>query len=86
MLALLLEQTLYSDKDKYLFKLSLTHFYTKQLSNKELISLVEMLSTFVTMSDLFPVYQDWVNHLKKELKDDDIRIAMAEERSERDTV
>ena len=73
---------MYSPRDKSEFKVALVRLQSKDLSQDELEVMSASLLTFLNSLGLMDVYWDWKNYLKKEFRDEEIRIAMLEEAAE----
>lgn len=66
--------------DKSLYKITYSQTYLKKLSQSETLSTIAMAFSFINKMELLSVYQDYCKAMIKELKDEDVRIAMLEER------
>ena len=66
--------------DKSLYKITYSQTYLKKLSQAETLSTIAMALSFINKMDLLSVYQDYCKAMIRELKDEDIRISMLQER------
>ena len=66
--------------DKSLYKITYSQTYLKKLSQSETLSTIAMAFSFIKKMELLSEYQDYCKAMIKELKDEDVRIAMLEER------
>ena len=66
--------------DKSLYKITYSQTYLKKLSQSETLSTIAMAFSFINKMELLSVYQDYCKAMIKELKDEDVRITMLEER------
>ena len=66
--------------DKSLYKITYSQTILKKLSQSETLSTIAMAFSFINKMELLSVYQDYCKAMIKELKDEDVRIAMLEER------
>ncbi len=66
--------------DKKIYKTTYSQTYLKKLSDIESISTIAMALSFINKMDLLSVYQDYCKAMIRELKDEDIRISMLQER------
>ena len=66
--------------DKSLYKITYSQTYLKKLSQSETLSTIAMAFSFINKMNLLSVYQDYCKAMTRELKDEDVRIAMLEER------
>ena len=66
--------------DKSLYKITYSQTYLKKLSQSETLSTIAMAFSFINKMELLSVYQDYCKAMIKELKDEDVRIAMLKER------
>ena len=66
--------------DKSLYKITYSQTYLKKLSQAETLSTIAMAFSFISKMQLLPVYQNYCKEMIAELKDEDVRIAMMEER------
>jgi hypothetical protein len=68
--------------DKNIYKITYAQTYLRQPSEAETLSAIAMAISFINKMKLLPVYQNYYNDMMKELKDEDMRIAMMEEQEE----
>ena len=68
--------------DKKIYKTTYSQTYLKKLNEAENLSTIAMAFSFISKMQLLPVYQDYCRRMIAELKDEDVRIAMMEERSD----
>lgn len=73
---------MYNENDKGLYKAIYVDFMMRNLKNDEHLKLIASLMTFINKECLFDEYNRWSKKLKKELKDEEIRLAMMEEQEE----
>lgn len=66
--------------DKKIYKTTYSQTYLKKLSDIESVSTIAMSLSFINKMDLLSVYQDYCKAMIRELKDEDIRISMLQER------
>ena len=66
--------------DKKIYKTTYSQTYLKKLSDIESVSTIAMALSFINKMDLLSVYQDYCKAMIRELKDEDIRISMLQER------
>ena len=66
--------------DKKIYKITYSQTYLKKLSDIESVSTIAMSLSFINKMNLLSVYQNYCKSMIKELKDEDVRIAMLEER------
>lgn len=66
--------------DKKIYKTTYSQTYLKKLSDIESVSTIAMALSFINKMNLLSVYQDYCKAMIKELKDEDIRISMLQER------
>ena len=66
--------------DKKIYKTTYSQTYLKKLSDIESVSTIAMALSFINKMDLLSVYQDYCKAMIREIKDEDIRISMLQER------
>ena len=66
--------------DKKIYKTTYSQTYLKKLSDIESVSTIAMSLSFINKMNLLSVYQNYCKSMIKELKDEDIRISMLQER------
>jgi len=66
--------------DKKIYKTTYSQTYLKKLSDIESVSTIAMALSFINKMNLLSVYQDYCKAMIRELKDEDIRISMLQER------
>jgi len=66
--------------DKKIYKTTYSQTYLRKLNEVENLSTIAMALSFISKMQLLSVYQDYCKAMIKELKDEDIRISMLQER------
>ena len=66
--------------DKKIYKTTYSQTYLRKLNEVENLSTIAMALSFINKMDLLSVYQDYCKAMIRELKDEDIRISMLQER------
>lgn len=74
---------LFNKADKECYEKVFVEIYKKKLTDMEQIEIIARHLTFVSKYNIYDEYLAWSSALKKELKDEEIRIAMIEEREEK---
>jgi len=73
---------LFNKADKEYYKKVFVEIYKKKLTDMEQIEIIARHLTFVSKYNIYEEYTAWSKALIKELKDEEMRIAMMEEKEE----
>ena len=74
---------MYENNDKGLYKAIYVEFAMKRLTEDELLRICSRMLTYLNKKNTYDEYHKWSKQLKRELNDEEIRIAMMDEREEK---
>ena len=73
---------MYEANDKGLYKAIYVQFVMKKLTEDELLRICSRMLAYLNKNNTYDDYHKWSKQLKKDLIDEEIRIAMMNEREE----